>query len=219
VTLRLTAGIATSISTTKALVKATLREDSSIFDGLDTPEDNSGDSGGVGTPEDDNSDSGQSETSGDGSREFSNDELTACGKQSDLPNTPCACHAHQGCCRNHNSIRLAVPWKRQKSQWRVPKTKSTIINDVGLESDFESDSKVIVDSRSVYTLAPVHRYIQQHLSYDHIVCARQQLDKQTTQTTFIHKLSGRDDASQGSGCRFDSLSEVYFDRGTFLQRQ
>ncbi|KAH6644996.1 hypothetical protein BKA67DRAFT_541986 [Truncatella angustata] len=75
------------------------------------------------------------------------------------------------------------------------------------------------DSLSVDTVAPIHPTMPYHLAFYHLDCVRQKLDRDV-QTAFIPELScGGTSSFYHSGPKYTWSSEIYFQNGTFLQKQ
>lgn len=141
---------------------------------------------------------------------------TASEEAVDYPNAssdiPCACQFRQGCCSKHNSIQS--PNRPISSQ----------TSDRSGDSDWEMASAVSAAGelssglQSALTLVPIHRVMQYHLSFDNIHCASRQMSS-TTERYFIPDLSHSGTATSDKYTEYNWTSDLYFDKGTFLQKQ
>lgn len=96
--------------------------------------------------------------------------------------------------------------------------------DLSLPSTVDDEPKkkgLLSQFQSAHTLVPIHPAVQSHLSLDHLDCVRRQRGlKWYTAATYIPELSDGGHSQMKSGSTFNYWSnEVYFARGTFLQKQ
>ncbi|KAI1177004.1 hypothetical protein F4777DRAFT_597012 [Nemania sp. FL0916] len=161
---------------------------------------------------------------------------------------PCVCHSNRGCCQ-HNPAALPIYhnhhlpsnarsahyytrllswiWHSFQTFLQPEKTfhvasKPLLIDD---ESAKEAEplppfcSELPFDSQSVDTLAPSHPSMPYHLAIYHLDCVRRQLQPEV-EVAFIPELS-----CSGTSCFYPNgpsytwSSEIYFQTGTFLQKQ
>ncbi|EHK44791.1 hypothetical protein TRIATDRAFT_38221 [Trichoderma atroviride IMI 206040] len=71
---------------------------------------------------------------------------------------------------------------------------------------------------SALTLLPIHHTVNYHLSQDHLACIRRQFDSRTD-TDLVESLSCNDKHISRENCHYEWLNEIYFQHGTFIQRQ
>ncbi|KAL7813422.1 hypothetical protein V8C26DRAFT_421620 [Trichoderma gracile] len=107
----------------------------------------------------------------------------------------CVCGPHQGCCRKHNPI-------------RSPNRRVSEHPCISHQFDFQS----------ALTLAPIHANMAYHLSIDHLACIRGRLSPDITRA-FVPELSFKDRCTSETGTEYSWSSEIYFDKGSFLQKQ
>lgn len=80
-------------------------------------------------------------------------------------------------------------------------------------------SSLPFDPVSVNTIQPIHKSVSHHLAFYHLHCIRRQLNPKVS-SAFIPELSCNGTAHfYEHGPEFAWSSEIYFDRGTFLQKQ
>ncbi|KAL7784633.1 hypothetical protein V8C37DRAFT_395495 [Trichoderma ceciliae] len=72
--------------------------------------------------------------------------------------------------------------------------------------------------QSALTLAPIHSTMSYHLSLDHLDCIRRRLNP-GTKKAFIPELSCKDSCTSEQGTSYRWSSEIYFRKGSFLQKQ
>ena len=161
---------------------------------------------------------------------------------------PCVFHSHQGC-HQHNPAQSLIyhnprlPQKKQKPNciyrifsllWSLlceffcpiaalELTSEPLLVDVSCDKEPEPPStlhtELPFDSLSAGTLAPLHPTMPYHLAFYHLDCIRRQLDP-TVKVALVSELScsGTSSFYQG-GPKYTWSSDVYFDKGTFLQKQ
>ncbi|KAL7904348.1 hypothetical protein GGI35DRAFT_463325 [Trichoderma velutinum] len=113
--------------------------------------------------------------------------------------TVCTCRPRQGCCSDHNSIRTPNP---------APLALLGTSRDVFIRTS----------NTSAFTLTPIHHLMQYHLSMNNLSCISRRLSPET-ETMFIPELSFKGSASSDQDTQHRWSSEVYYDKGTFLQIQ
>ncbi|KAL6786312.1 hypothetical protein J3E68DRAFT_421095 [Trichoderma sp. SZMC 28012] len=111
-------------------------------------------------------------------------------------NTICTCTPRKGCCSAHNSIRAPNP--------TPPALLGTPCN--------------IFINTSGFTLTPMHYSMQYHLSMNNLNCISRRLGSET-ETRLIPELSFSGSATSEEETQYRWSSEIYFDKGTFLQLQ
>lgn len=162
---------------------------------------------------------------------------------------PCVFHYSQRGCEQHNPTQSLIyhnpqlPPKRQhlnyfthllsrfwNNSWDIicPKaTSETIIEPLLIDVDPASDPEPLpvfstilpFDSQSVDTIAPIHPTMPYHLAFYHLECIRRQLNPDV-QVAFIPELScGGTSNFYHNGPKYIWSSEIYFQNGTFLQKQ
>lgn len=115
------------------------------------------------------------------------------------PNTVCTCRPLQGCCSDHNSI-------------QTPNTVPPAL--------LGAPCNVFINmpNTSGFTLPPIHYRMQYHLSMNNLNCISRRLGPET-ETRYILELSLAGSASSDKDTQYQWSSEIYFDNGTFLQKQ
>lgn len=162
---------------------------------------------------------------------------------------PCVCHNSLRGCHQHNPTQSLIyhnprlPPKEQvfscltralSSFWQNtwvnlrPKETSAItcepllIDVVSAKAPDPSPlfcTELPFDSQSVDTLTPIHPTMPYHLAFYHLECIRRRLDPDV-KMAFIPELScGGTSSFYHDGPRYTWSSEIYFDNGTFLQKQ
>ncbi|KAL6690178.1 hypothetical protein J3F84DRAFT_389936 [Trichoderma pleuroticola] len=114
-------------------------------------------------------------------------------------NPICTCTPRQGCCIDHNSIRVPNP--------APPALLGTSCHD-----------STCMSIKTAYTLKPIHYCMEYHLSLENLECTRLGI-RSETETMFIPELSFAGSACSEEETQYRWSSEVYFDKGTFLQIQ
>lgn len=116
----------------------------------------------------------------------------------------CLCLHHQGCCRMHNS--LQTPNRGHLSRLRLtnPSMKGKAPN---------------IEVSSALTLLPIHKAMNYHLSLDHLNCVRDKISRSTTKAAIITELTCASYCASQADNYYDWTNDIYFDKGTFLQRQ
>ncbi|KAL7952242.1 hypothetical protein V8C34DRAFT_324007 [Trichoderma compactum] len=111
----------------------------------------------------------------------------------------CTCIPQQGCCSEHNSLQTP--------------------NQTPLEqSSISCDMPERISTNSTFTLKPMHSAMKYHLSFDNLSCIRNRLSSEA-EKVFIPELSIAGSAASDQGTQYRWTSEIYFDKGTFLQKQ
>ena len=126
----------------------------------------------------------------------------------------CVCGPHRGCCRKHSSIRS--PSRRlNKHPCISHQCKQLLPIDW---NDPKAEKFPLVDLQSAPTLDPIHANMAYHLSINHLACIRGRLSPDTNRA-FIPELSIADRCTSENGMNYSWSSEIYFDKGSFLQKQ
>ncbi|KAL6789454.1 hypothetical protein GGI42DRAFT_337761 [Trichoderma sp. SZMC 28013] len=113
--------------------------------------------------------------------------------------TACTCTPLQGCCSDHNSIRTPNP-----APLELLGTPCNVF--------------INTPNTSLFTLAPIHHSIQYHLSMNNLNCISRRLNPET-ESRYILELSLAGSATSDTATQYRWSSEIYFDKGTFLQKQ
>ncbi|KAL6852148.1 hypothetical protein J3F83DRAFT_756733 [Trichoderma novae-zelandiae] len=121
---------------------------------------------------------------------------------------PCLCGPHQGCCRKHNSLRS--PNRRLLEHPDICLTKAGAVHI--------KTGDALIGLQSALTLVPIHSVMAYHLSLDHLECIRGRLSP-GTKTAFIPELSYEDGCVSESLTDYSWSNEIYFSKGSFLQKQ
>ncbi|KAL7818360.1 hypothetical protein V8C26DRAFT_397446 [Trichoderma gracile] len=134
--------------------------------------------------------------------------------------SPCVCGPHQGCCRKHNSLRSPnrAFVEQSPTSLRFQCFTSSQSDVSKPETGDNETEESTLGPQSSLTITPVHAVMAYHLSLDHLNCIRGRL-KPGTARAFIPELSYEDDCSSEIGTRYCLSNEIYFHRGTFLQKQ
>lgn len=153
---------------------------------------------------------------------------------------PCVSYnSHKGC-HQHNSTRLPIyrnPLLSPKEHalnyftrflksfwlnllnksWPYGELKAVSVEDPEPTPPFYTD--LPLDCQSIDTLAPMHPTMPYHLAFYHLHCIREQLDP-SVKIAFIPELScGGISQFSPNGPKYKWSSEIYFENGTFLQKQ
>jgi hypothetical protein len=141
----------------------------------------------------------------------------------------CICGSHQSCCRKHKSLRTPNTPERPSPFRRAVgsisnDSRSLSKEDTDLESETLCDVSEVEaeglssDLQSALTLAPIHFAVSYHLSLDNLRCIRSRLAS-TAKTIFIKELFCEGEATSTRDVNYDWSNEIYFTKGTFLQKQ
>lgn len=162
---------------------------------------------------------------------------------------PCVCYYSQQGCHQHNPTQSLIfrntclPPKQQQpnffsrilssfwnDSWQTASSKETpktrcepLLVDVVSSKEPEPlplfSTELPFDSQSVDTLQPLHPTMPYHLAFYHLDCIRRQLDP-GIKVAFIPELScGGISRFYENSPEYTWSSEIYFDNGTFLQKQ
>lgn len=125
----------------------------------------------------------------------------------------CLCLHHQGCCRMHNSLRTPI-----RGHLDQPDDSSRMALEKPANPTMKGKAPNIEVS-SARTLLPIHHVMSYHLSLDHLNCVRHKISRGTTKAAIIPELSCANSCASRAESYYDWLNDIYFDKGTFLQRQ
>lgn len=168
-------------------------------------------------------------SSSSGSRVTSSSESDDCSS--------CVCQSHQGCCREHRSTCLPNPWGGPStSETSSPPTSSSGIAGLKLRFASSSSSSKTMNAESrpllekpraietpsdpytTYTLMPVHTAVACHIASENLDCVYHRLNPVPTLVS-VKELCFEGSTRSQDGVRYDWHNEVYFYKGTFLQKQ
>lgn len=165
---------------------------------------------------------------------FMSFDTTKSGEEEWYGHLPCVCEFHQGC-HQHNPMMTAIyrnPLLPPRSQRNVEEMTQNSTHDESSSIEHEElpeytemrpeycpvfTVRLPFDLQSVRTLIPSHPHMPYHFAFYHLHCIRRQLGL-SVRKAFITELSCKGVFSH-NGLEYTWLSDVYFDKGTFLQKQ
>ncbi|KAL7897427.1 hypothetical protein HDV64DRAFT_252669 [Trichoderma sp. TUCIM 5745] len=190
-------------------------QESSSEDKDDSDDDNSDDD----NSDDDDSENGNSDDDDDDDEDANTmpppyDQATAAPGNSVANdcNESCLCMHHQGCCRMHTSLRTPNRGYLEQPHYSGLRALERLINPT------TNETALVTGVSSALTLLPIHNVVNYHLSLDHLTCVRRHFDPRSD-TDLVESLSCSDKHVSRQYCYYYWLNDIYFRRGTFIQRQ
>lgn len=161
---------------------------------------------------------GSAMTSNDGSDDDGSEDESDDEDFGSKVEAPCCCRHHSGCCWRHNSTRRRNPHHHMIKQQSHGQRLHTWLKKIWNKCETKNIESGPKTQSSSCTIAPVHTPLLYHLAHENLACIRRSLDSQT-KIAFIPELSCEESATSIYGTRYYWSNEIYFNNGTFLQKQ
>lgn len=143
---------------------------------------------------------------------------------------PCVCEPHQGCCREHRSTCSLNPWRPSTSKNTSPtrRGKHRLMSKfLSPPNPTDDESKPLLersetkelpqDLQTTYTLIPIHPAVNCHIAFENLACVSRRLNP-AAKPALMRELWCKGSTSSG-GVQYYWYNEIYYQRGTFLQKQ